>query len=340
MLSADEIRRRDEENMKSKESGPVRSALFMAATAALLACGDDGQGLGGPAAERDSGRTPAAAARPQPREREPMGEDPAAVEQRTRLIQQRRRERFAGISLTEEQQQRLDALDGERESWQAESQEALRGLLDELAEARRAGDSVALKDSRARMRALRKTMPTLQGFVAELSDEQRAQLEQSQQPLQSQRSKGLGLLPAKFKPDSNALEKRRQMLVQRRQERFSEIGLSDDQQRRIEGLDDARRAWHEENQDEMHAIRQQMRAAQRSGEGAAATAARDRLHELRATSPGLASILAELSDEQRALIRARRSAPLEPPKESEAAANELGGVVVDGLDASGRDGGP
>ncbi len=326
--------------MKSRKFGAVRSALFMAATAALLACGDDGEGLGEPGAARDSGRTPGAAARPQPRERAPMGEDPVAVERRTRMIQQRRRERFAAISLTEEQQQRLDALDGDRESWQAESQEALRGLLDELAEARRAGDGAALKDGRARMRALRKTMPTLQGFVAELSDEQRAQLEQSQQPQQSQRSKGLGLLPAKSKPDSNALEKRRQMLAQRRQERFAEIGLSEDQQRRIEGLDDARTAWHEENRDEMHAIRQQMRAAQRSGDDPAATAARDRLHELRATAPGLASILTELSDEQRAMIRARRSAPLEPPKESEAAANEPGGVVVDGLDAKGRDGGP
>jgi hypothetical protein len=142
------------------------------------------------------------------------------------------------------------------------------------------------------MQALRETMPSLRGIIAELSDEQRAQLGQLGQLGENARGQR-----------SERLEKRKQAAALRRQQRFAGVGLSEDQQRRLDGLDDARRVWEAEHSEELHALKAERRAAAMSGDGAAAAAARNRIQELRATAPSLRSILAELSDEQRAQIR-------------------------------------
>lgn len=294
--------------MKSRRPGCDFAALLVAVSAALLACGQDGDRAGAPgeAARRlQSGADTAAGERPRRN---------AAVRQQNRQqIHQQRRESFAGIELTEEQQRRLDELDADRQAWHVKHQEALRGLLDELMAARRAGDTTALEDGRARMRALRQTMPSLRQIIAELSEEQQAQLEKNKQArLGERRAARTPASEESAEGRQAAIEQRQQLTARRRQQRFAGVELSEDQQRRLDGLGDARRAWHAEHRDELRALRDEARAAEQSGDDAAAAAARTRIQVLRETTPGLDSILAELSDEQRAQLRAGRPGPRQP----------------------------
>jgi hypothetical protein len=169
--------------MKSRRARPCLAALVLAAA---VACGDDGERASESGAERDrTADLGEAAQRLQPGAEAVAGGQPRAADavkqSRQMTEQQRRRERFAGIDLSEDQQRRLDALDDEQRSWKAEHEEALRRLRDEMRAARKAGDDAALEDARSRMRTLQQTIPTLRGILAELSDEQRAQFERNAQ---------------------------------------------------------------------------------------------------------------------------------------------------------------
>lgn len=230
-------------------------------------------------------------------------------QQRRRTLRQQHRERFAEVGLSDDQQRRLDALDDERQSWRAEHEEALRALQDELAVARRDGDEAALADGRARMRALWETMPSLQEILTELSDEQRARL--GRKP-GAARSGNPRTTPRAAESDEDRqlrIQRRTEALARRRQQRFAGAGLSQGQQRRIEGLGEARRVWNAEHREELQALRAEIVAAQQSGDDAGVEASRARIEALRATAPGMGDLLAELSDEQRAQIRARRPTP-------------------------------
>ncbi len=287
--------------MKSRRPGCDFAALLVAVSAAWLACGQDGDraDAAGEAARRlQSGADAAAGERPRRN---------AAGKQSRQQIHQLRRESFAGVDLTEEQQRRLDELDANQQAWHVEHQEALRGLLDELMAARREGDTAAIEDGRTRMRALRQTMPSMRQIIAELSEEQQAQLEKNRQARLSERRAARTQPSAKSaEAQQAAIAERQQMSARRRQQRFAGVEFSEDQQRRLDGLGEARRAWHAEHRDELRALRSEVRAAQKSGDDAAADVARSRIQALRETSPGLDSILAELNDEQRAQIRAAR----------------------------------
>jgi hypothetical protein len=120
------------------------------------------------------------------------------------------------------------------------------------------------------------------------------------------------------------IEQQRQALELRRQQRFAAAGLSADQLSRIGGLGEARRTWSVEHREEMQALRAEMLAARQSGEEAAVETVRTRIQALRATAPTMGNILAELSDEQRAQIRAGQPWPRQPSPASDTSAGSEG----------------
>jgi hypothetical protein len=163
------------------------------------------------------------------------------------------------------------------------------------------------------MQALWQTMPSLRQITAELSEEQQAQLEKNQRARLRDRRAARTPPSAEFAERRQAAdEERQQVTARRRQQRFAGVELSEDQQRRLDGLGDARRAWHAEHRDELRALRSEVRAAEQSDDDAEAAAARSRIQALRETAPGMDNILAELSDEQRAQLRAARPGSPQP----------------------------
>jgi hypothetical protein len=102
------------------------------------------------------------------------------------------------------------------------------------------------------------------------------------------------------------MERQKARFEERRKQRFAGVGLSEDQQRRIEELGPARRAWHEQHKEELRALREQQRAAAVMGDTQAEAQARKQLAELRATRPEIDDLLSELTEEQREQFRQNR----------------------------------
>ncbi len=101
-------------------------------------------------------------------------------------------------------------------------------------------------------------------------------------------------------------ERRRQRFAQLREDRYAELGLSDEQKQSIEALRVEQQAWRAEHRDEISALANQRKAARQAGDDAEAEAIRQQLLELRETRPTEQDIVAVLTDEQRAELRRNR----------------------------------
>ena len=224
------------------------------------------------------------------------------LERRRQAIERRERELFAGVELTADQERRLKELAEARASWRAEHEDELNALRRQSAAARQAGDDAAFEAASDRMLQLRNDAPNARDILEELTAEQRTQVEQNKLPHRTRRD---------FGDESDAdreqrLERQKAQIAVRREERFAGAGLSEDQQRRIAELSDARRAWHEQNREQLRALRERQSAARLAGDTAAEEQARKKLEELRATAPEISGLWSELTDEQRAQIRQNR----------------------------------
>ena len=101
-------------------------------------------------------------------------------------------------------------------------------------------------------------------------------------------------------------ERRQQRFAKSREDRYAELGLSDEQKQRIEALRVEQQAWRAEHRDEIRTLANQRKAARQAGDDAEAEAIRQQLLELRETRPTEQDIVAVLTDEQRAELRKNR----------------------------------
>ena len=101
-------------------------------------------------------------------------------------------------------------------------------------------------------------------------------------------------------------EGRQQRFARLREDRYANLGLSDQQKQSIEALRAEQQAWRAEHRDEVRALGNQRRAARQAGDDAEAEAIRLQLRELRETLPSEQDIVAVLTDEQRAQLRRDR----------------------------------
>ncbi|MBW2289845.1 MAG: hypothetical protein JRG90_18750 [Deltaproteobacteria bacterium] len=226
--------------------------------------------------------------------------------------------------MTADQERRLNELSDARASWRAEHEEELKALRQQSAAAREAGDDAALAAARDGMQQLRKSAPNTQDILDELTPEQRARVEQNMK---------LRKTPRRFSDESEAdrelrLERQKLQLAERRKQRFAGAGLSEDQQRRIGELGEARRTWHEQNVEQLRALREQQRAARLAGDAAAEQQASEQLERLRSTAPDIDDVWSELTDEQREKIRQNR------PDRNRAAAAAQDGAKQESEDAA------
>jgi hypothetical protein len=97
-------------------------------------------------------------------------------ERRQQRIAELRKERYAKLGLSDEQKQSIEALRAEQQAWRDEHRDEVRALGRKRKAARQAGDEAEAEAIRLQLRELRETLPTEQDIVAELTDEQRAQL--------------------------------------------------------------------------------------------------------------------------------------------------------------------
>ena len=111
-------------------------------------------------------------------------------------------------------------------------------------------------------------------------------------------------------------ERHQRRFAKSREDRYAELGLSDEQKQRIEALRVEQQAWIAEHRDEISALANQRKAARRAGDDAEAEAIRQQLLELRETRPTEQDIVAVLTDEQRAELRRNRPFTLKgrPPQ--------------------------
>jgi hypothetical protein len=111
-------------------------------------------------------------------------------------------------------------------------------------------------------------------------------------------------------------ERRQQRIAKMREERYANLGLSDEQKQSIEALRAERQAWFDEHRDEVRALGDKRKAARQAGDEAEAEAIRLQLRELRETLPTEQDIVAVLSDEQRAQLRKNRPVMMKgrPPR--------------------------
>ena len=297
------------------KSGRALLPLAVLAGTLVAACTDEAEPAGRPTVTDEPARA----------ESDPTGEPASAnpqagasnpLERRRQALERREREAFAGVELTADQERRLKELAEARASWRAEHEDELNALRQQSAAALRAGDDAASQAARDRILELRTSAPNARDILEELTAEQRAQIEQNVHRPEARR---------KFADESDAdrerrLERQRVQLAVRREERFAGVGLSEDQQRRIDELGEARRAWHEENQEQLRALREQQRAAHLASDTAAEEQARKQLEELRATAPQFSDVWSELTEEHRAQIRQNR------PDRKKAATAALGGA--------------
>jgi hypothetical protein len=311
--------------MKSEgmKSGRALFTLAVSIGALAAACTDDTEPANRPAVADEAARAePDPAGEPAPTDPQASANGP--LERSRQAVERWQRDLFAGVELTADQERRLKELADARASWRAEHKDELNALRQQGAAARQAGDNETFEAARDRILQLHNDAPNPRDVLEELTVEQRAQVEQNRN------RRGT---PRKFGDESDAdrerrLERQRAQLAERRKERFAAAGLSEDQQRRIGELGDARRAWHEQNQEQLRALREQQRAARLAGDVATEEQARKKLEELRATAPQFSDIFSELTDEQRAQFRQNR------PDRKKAASAALGGVVQGPEDAA------
>jgi Spy/CpxP family protein refolding chaperone len=115
-------------------------------------------------------------------------------ERRQQRITQLRKDRYAELGLSDEQQQSIEALRAEQQAWYAEHRDEVRALGEKRKAARQAGDEAEAEAIRLQLRELRETLPTERDIVAVLTDEQRAELRKNRpialkgRPLQRQAS--------------------------------------------------------------------------------------------------------------------------------------------------------
>lgn len=223
------------------------------------------------------------------------------LQRRRQVLDPRTRQPFAGVELTADQQRRLKELTEARASWRAEYEDELNALRQQISAARVAGDTAAFDAARDRIRRLQGDAPNARDMLDELTPEQRAQFKRNR-GWRARRSFG-------DESDSDRerrMERQKARFEERRRQRFAGVGLSKDQQRRIEELGPARRAWHEQHKEQLRALREQQRAAAAKGDAKAEAQARKQLEELRATRPEINEVLSELTDQQREQFRQNR----------------------------------
>jgi hypothetical protein len=296
--------------------GTALCSLAVAIGALVAACTDDTE-TANKSAIADEVAQPEPGPTGEPAATDPRASAKDAIERRRQAALRRQPGLFAGVELTADQERRLKELAGARASWRAEHEDELNALRQQSAAARQAGDDAAFEAARDRVLQLRNSAPNERDIIEELTAEQRAQVEQN---------KNRRNVPRKFGDESDAdreqrLERQKAQLAERRKERFAGVGLSEDQQRRIAELGGARRAWHEQNREQLWALREQQRSARLAGDTATEEQARKQLEELRATAPEISDIWSELTDEQRAKIRQNR------PDQRKAASAASGGVM-------------
>jgi len=226
----------------------------------------------------------------------------AMAARREAIAKRQQRAPLAGIELTADQQRRLAELPEAQAKWRAEHEGELKRLRQQIAAARRSGDPEALAAAQDRLARLRRSAPSSTSIFEDLSAEQRAQMERNlrkRKPTQPSRDETEA-------EREQRLARQKARLEQRREERFAGVGLSEDQQRRIDELGAARRAWNEQNREQLRALRTDLRAARQAGDTATAEQLAGQLEALKATAPEITDIFAELSEEQRAQIRRNR----------------------------------
>lgn len=102
------------------------------------------------------------------------------------------------------------------------------------------------------------------------------------------------------------IQDRQQRVAQRRNQRFANLGLTEDQKQRIQAIRVEQQTWREDHRDELSELGEQRRVARESGDDAAANAIRLQLRELRESMPTEQDVVAVLTEEQRAQLRAKR----------------------------------
>lgn len=105
-------------------------------------------------------------------------------------------------------------------------------------------------------------------------------------------------------------EPRQRRFDKLREDRYAELGLSDEQQQSIEALRAEQQAWIAEHRGEISALANRRKAARQAGDEAEVEATRLQLRELRDTRPTERDIVALLTDEQRAQLRKNRAITL------------------------------
>ena len=115
---------------------------------------------------------------------EPASTDPQAgmdelIERSRQASENRPRDLLAGVELTLDQKRRLQEQRDARASWRAEHAEELNALMQQSAAARQAGDDAAFEAARDALQQLRDTAPNARDVFAEVTAEQRAQIEQN-----------------------------------------------------------------------------------------------------------------------------------------------------------------
>ena len=101
-------------------------------------------------------------------------------------------------------------------------------------------------------------------------------------------------------------ERRRERIAKLREDRYAELGLSEEQQQSIEALRAEQQAWSAEHRDEVRALANKRKAARQAGDETETEAIRLQLRELRETLPTEQDIVAVLTDEQRKQLRKNR----------------------------------
>ena len=124
----------------------------------------------------DQGANSPPAADPSARANPPAPADAQDPERRKQRIAQLRKDRYAELGLSDEQEQRIEALRAEQQAWRAEHRDEVRALGNKREAARQAGDEAEAEAIRLQLRELRETLPTERDIVAVLTDEQRAEL--------------------------------------------------------------------------------------------------------------------------------------------------------------------
>jgi hypothetical protein len=114
-------------------------------------------------------------------------------------------------------------------------------------------------------------------------------------------------------------ERRQQDVAKLKKDRYTKLGLSDEQTQSIDALRAEQQAWRAEHRDEVRALGNKRKAARQAGDEAEAEAIRLQVLELRETLPTERDIIAVLTDEQRAELRKNRRIMMKgraPPRQA------------------------